>query len=106
MNPVTDHPLSLSLPQTTLSMAVAHKSVCVCMWGGLSFGEGHGPFYHLLKTPFGAISHVAQLDAAHPLLDVNVCRLEAGEKRLRLNEKKCQRYEMRSSNSVRLPPHV
>ena len=59
MNPVTDHPLSP--PHTTLSVAVAHKS-----GGSFHLGEGHRPFYHLLKTPFGAISHVAQLDAAHP----------------------------------------
>lgn len=60
MNPVADHPLSL--PLTTLSMAVAHKSgggAGGVGGGGLSFGEGHRPFYHLLKTPFGAISHAA-----------------------------------------------
>lgn len=65
MNPVTDHPLSL--PQTTLSMAVAHKS-----GGSFHLGEGHRPFYHLLKTPFGAISHVAQLDTAHPFCCVSI----------------------------------
>lgn len=44
--------------------------------GELSFCEGHRPFYHLLKTPFGAIPHVTQLEAAHPfsvvVLDIHI----------------------------------
>lgn len=28
-------------------------------------GGGQRPFYHLLKMPFGAVSGVARLDAAH-----------------------------------------
>lgn len=58
MNPVTDHPLFL--PQTTLSHGCGSQ-----IREELSFGEGHRPFYHLLKTPFGDIPHVAQLGATH-----------------------------------------
>lgn len=51
----TTHP---SLPPTTLSTPVAHKSV-EGGGGGVgvgSFGEGRRPFYHLLKTAIGAKS--------------------------------------------------
>lgn len=46
--------------QTAVSAALAHKSEG-------RFHLGHGPFYHLLKTPSGAVSHVTPVDTANLL---------------------------------------
>lgn len=91
------------------TLSPSNNTLCGCgsqIRGELSFGEGHRPFYHLLKTPFGAISHVAQLDAAHPcgaqLLD-SVCLPQTNEKWLLLNEKVTKKlvkydYQILSNN--------
>lgn len=96
MHEPSDRPPTLSPSNNTLRGRGSQIS------GELSFGEGHRPFYHLLKTPFGAISHVAQLDAAHPFWRTVIgplCCHETGRRGFR----HVTTYEMCSSNSVKQP---